>query len=116
MAFNEATDISGWVMDPAGIHTAGWGLTLTATDMAKIGQLYLNGGVWKDRQIVSKEWIKDSTSEHSRWRKRDLPYGYLWWVNKDGYAAVGDGENTIYVNTREKMVIAMTALFVPNAR
>lgn len=115
MAFNESTDISGWVMDPAGIHTAGWGLTLTAADMAKIGQLYLNGGVWKDRRIVSERWIKDSIIEHSRWRKRDLPYGYLWWVNEDGYAAVGDGGNTIYVNTRETIVIAMTALFVPNA-
>ena len=57
MAFNQSVDISGWVTDAAGTHAAGWGLTLTAMDMAKIGQLYLNGGIWEDRQIISAEWI-----------------------------------------------------------
>ena len=44
MAFNKATDISGWVADPKGVNTGGWGLTLSPVDMAKIGQLYLDGG------------------------------------------------------------------------
>lgn len=68
MAINETAGINGWVTDPTGIHTAGWGLFLTASDMTKIGQLYLNGGVWKGRCLVSEEWIKDSTREHSRWK------------------------------------------------
>ena len=42
LAFNESIDTSGWVRDSLGIHTAGWGLTLSPMDMAKIGQLYLN--------------------------------------------------------------------------
>lgn len=115
MAFNQSTDISGWVVDSVGIHTAGWGLTLTPMDMAKIGQLYLNGGIWDDKQIISSKWIKDSTMEHSRWKKRNLSYGYLWWVNEDGYAAMGDGGNIIYVNTKKKLVISIAALFVPKA-
>lgn len=115
MAFNRSTDISGWVADPMGIHAAGWGLTLTPMDMAKIGQLYLNDGMWGDRQIISGKWIEESTTEHSRWKKRNLPYGYLWWVNEDGYAAMGDGGNIIYVNTRKKLVVSMAALFVPKA-
>jgi CubicO group peptidase (beta-lactamase class C family) len=41
-AFNKATNISGWVADPTGINSGGWGLTLSPSDMAKIGQLYLN--------------------------------------------------------------------------
>ena len=116
MAFNRSTDISGWVTDSAGINAAGWGLTLTPMDMAKIGQLYLNGGMWEDRQIVSPKWIDESTVEHSRWKKRNLSYGYLWWVNEDGYAAMGDGGNSIYVNTKKKLVISIAALFVPRAR
>lgn len=116
MAFNRSTDISGWVTDPMGIHAAGWGLTLTPMDMAKIGQLYLNGGMWEGKQIISSKWIEDSTIEHSRWKKENLPYGYLWWVNEDGYAAMGDGGNTIYVNTKKKLVISIAALFVPKAR
>lgn len=115
MAFNQSTDISGWVIDSTGIHTAGWGLTLTPMDMARIGQLYLNGGIWENKQIVSAKWIKDSTMEHSRWKKRNLSYGYLWWVNEDGYAAMGDGGNIIYVNTKKKLVISIAALFVPKA-
>lgn len=100
---NKTVDISGWVTDAAGTHAAGWGLTLTAMDMAKIGQLYLNGGIWEGRQIISAEWIAESTAEHSRWQKRNLPYGYLWWVTEDGYAAMGDGGNVIYANTKKKL-------------
>lgn len=115
MAFNQSTDISGWVVDPMGIHAAGWGLTLTPMDMAKIGLLYLNGGMWEGKQIVSSKWVEDSTTEHSRWKKENLAYGYLWWVNEDGYAAMGDGGNVIYVNTKKNLVISMAALFVPKA-
>ncbi len=88
LAFNQSTDISGWVTDSTGIHAAGWGLTLTPMDMAKIGQLYLNGGTWEGKQIISSKWVEDSTTEHSRWKKENLAYGYLWWVNEDGYAAL----------------------------
>ncbi len=52
-AFYNAKGISGWVAGSKGVNTAGWGLTLTTADMAKIGQLYLNGGKWDDKQIVS---------------------------------------------------------------
>ena len=116
IAFNQSMDISGWVTDSAGTHAAGWGLTLTPMDMAKIGQLYLNGGMWEDRQIISPKWIDDSTMEHSRWKKKNLPYGYLWWVHEDGYAAMGDGGNIIYVNTKKKLVVSIAALFVPKTR
>ena len=115
MAFNQSTDMSGWVTDSRGIHTAGWGLTLTAVDMAKIGQLYLNNGMWGGGQIVSSGWVEESTAEQSRWKKRNLPYGYLWWVNEDGFAAMGDGGNIIYVNTKKKLVVSIASLFVPRA-
>ncbi len=115
LAFNRSMDISGWVTDPMGIHAAGWGLTLTPMDMAKIGQLYLDGGMWEGKRIISSKWIEDSTIEHSRWKKENLSYGYLWWVNEDGYAAMGDGGNIIYVNKKKKLVISIAALFVPKA-
>lgn len=117
LAFNEATNISGWVIDTAGTNTAGWGLTLSPMDMAKIGQLYLSGGMYNGKQIVSKEWIEESTKEHSRFKKLNLPYGYLWWVNNDsdkGFAAIGDGGNIIYINISKNIVVAITALFKPN--
>ena len=117
MAFYKSTDMSVWVADPMGINTAGWGLSFSPVDMAKIGQLYMNGGIWNGKRIVSEEWVKESTSEHSRWKKLDLPYGYLWWVGKDnGYAAMGDGGNIIYVSPEDNMVVAITSLFYPRAK
>lgn len=116
LAFNQATNMSGWVADPMGVNTAGWGLTLSPMDMAKIGQLYLNHGMWNGQRIVSEEWINESTEEHSRWEAQNLSYGYLWWIDKDGFAAMGDGGNTIYVNTKKNMVVAIASLFKPKAR
>lgn len=118
MAFYKATDISCWVAGPTGVNTAGWGLTLSPMDMAKIGQLFLNGGVWNGNRIVSEKWVSDSTSEQSRWKQRDLPYGYLWWINEqdNGYAAMGDGGNIIYVSPDKNMVVASTSLFYPRAK
>ncbi len=116
LAFNQATDISGWVADPVGVNTAGWGLTLSPVDMAKIGQLYLNHGMWNGRRIVSEKWVDESTKEHSRWKVHDLSYGYLWWVYQDGFAAMGDGGNVIFVNTKKDMVIAIASLFRSKVR
>lgn len=108
---------SGWVADPQGINTAGWGLFITTTDMAKIGQLYLNRGAWNGRQLVSAEWIDESTRVHSRWDELALSYGYLWWIiDKDSYAAIGDGGNVIYVNPTKNLVIAVASLFKPAAK
>lgn len=106
--------VNGWVVDPKGVNTPGWGLTLTTRDMAKIGLLYANNGKWEGRQIVSLEWIQQSTKTHSQWNK--LSYGYLWWIIDGGincFAAIGDGGNIIYVNTDLDVVIAITSRFKP---
>lgn len=107
----------GWVADPQGINTAGWGLFLTPADMSKIGQLYLNRGVSNGRRLISAEWIDESTTEHSRWDK--LLYGYLWWIvdaNEHSYAAIGDGGNVIYINPAKNLVVAIASLFKPTAK
>lgn len=117
LAFNEAVNISGWVADQQGVNAAGWGLTLSAMDMAKIGQLYIAGGKWAGRQIVPAVWVAESTREHSRWG--ELPYGYLWWIldaQTHSYAAIGDGGNVIYVNTEKELVVAIVSLFMPKAK
>ena len=110
------SNISGWVADPQGVNTAGWGLFLTPAEMAKIGQLYLNRGAWNGKQLVSAEWVDESTREHSRWDELGLKYGYLWWVideKEHSYAAMGDGGNVIYVNPEKNLVVAIASLFMP---
>ena len=117
IAFAKDKNANGWVVDPQGLNTASWGLTLRPVDMARIGQLYLDGGIWKGKQILSAQWIDESTKEHSRWGK--LSYGYLWWIideQKHDYAAMGDGGNVVYVNTKKRMVVSIASLFVPDVR
>lgn len=119
LAFNQAKHISGWVADQAGINTAGWGLSLSPVDMAKIGLLYLNNGKWGDTQVVSTSWIEESTREHSRWKKVNLPYGYLWWIVDDkehACAAMGDGGNVIYFNKKNRIVVSIASFFKPRVK
>lgn len=119
LAFNQSIDFNGWVCDEQGINAGGWGLTLSSGDMAKIGQLYLTDGRWNQEQVVSSEWLKASTTPHSFWEEMKLSYGYLWWVldsEKGIFAAMGDGGNMIYVNQEKQLVIAIAALFDPQAK
>lgn len=51
-------------------------------DMAKFGQLFLDGGIWDGKQIISEEWIARSTTQHvtfeNEWNADG--YGYQWWI------------------------------------
>ena len=117
--FYQSKGANGWVADPKGTNTAGWGLSLTTMDMAKLGQLYLNEGHWNGRQVISDQWIFESTQVQSVWKARHLKYGYLWWVIDEAehsYAALGDGGNAIYVNPKDRMVVAVSSLFVPRVK
>ncbi|MBW2486910.1 MAG: serine hydrolase, partial [Deltaproteobacteria bacterium] len=61
------------------IQTDG-GLHLRPRDMAKIGYMILKNGKWKDRQIVSREWVAESTKKHID--ALGIGYGYQWWIGK----------------------------------
>jgi CubicO group peptidase (beta-lactamase class C family) len=118
MSFIKGKYVNGWIVDSKGVNTGGWGLALKLDDMVKIGELYLNNGVWDDKPIVSADWIQESTRKHSLFGK--LPYGYLWWIIEDqsyqGYAALGDGGNVIYVCPSKGLVVAIASSFKPRAK
>lgn len=118
MDFYKADDMRVWAAGPTGVNTGGWGLTLSAADLAKIGQLYLDGGVFDAARIVSEAWVRRSTTEQSRWEERNLPYGYLWWVlePEDGFAAMGDGGNILYVSRKDRLAAAIVSRFQPRAK
>jgi CubicO group peptidase (beta-lactamase class C family) len=119
LAWYKAKNVRGWVADRTGVNTAGWGLSLTPMDMAKIGQLYLNEGIWDGIQMIPEWWIEESTKQHSRCNQYKLSYGYLWWIIDDKehiYAAMGDGGNVIYVNAKKKMVVSIASLYMPHAK
>ncbi len=75
-----------WEKCPKGIEKGGWGLYFYPDDMLKIGQLYLNGGVWEGKRLISEDWIKQSTKKQITTPKKsgDFDYGYQIWCKADG--------------------------------
>jgi len=96
-----------------GVSLGANGLMLTPRDFAKFGQLYLNGGEWEGKQIISKEWIKASTSNTSDEKMYRSYYGYHWYVNDiDGqpvYYALGSFGQFLFVLPELNIVVVSTA-------
>jgi CubicO group peptidase (beta-lactamase class C family) len=80
-----------WIVDGDGNLPGFSGLLLTGRDMAKIGLLYIQQGRWRERRVVSKAYVLDSTRAHIDGSMPGLQagYGYLWWTRptREGAAA-----------------------------
>ena len=90
-----------WKTDPLGYPIGGTWLHLKARDAAKFGYLYANNGMW-DGQIISAEYVHDSTREHTRGgHPEGTGYGYHWWVTEvaghHSFYAAGYGGQYIHV-------------------
>jgi CubicO group peptidase (beta-lactamase class C family) len=54
---------------------------MSALDLAKFGQLYLNKGKWAQEQIIPSQWIEQSTQPYSVFNpKYGIAYGMMWFV------------------------------------
>ena len=107
-----------WYSDPKDTVTAGWGLCMSAKEMARIGEMVLNGGVYDGKRIISGEYLNDMLRPHLKLDERMgfMSYGYLWYIPFEGrnvYAAIGDSGNIIYVNMEKKVSVGMTGTFKP---
>ena len=82
-----------WELSPCGIEKGGWGLYLKLVDTAKLGQLFMNNGVWQGRRIISQEWIEMSLSNVRRLPATfgDYNYGYHVWVGKQQHSFLFNG-------------------------
>jgi CubicO group peptidase (beta-lactamase class C family) len=103
-----------WDADPHGNLPGQSGLQLTARDVAKIGVLYLQQGRWRNRQLVSKHYVIDSTRRHNDGGPpvRSAGYGFLWWTRKTNdesgpYFASGKGGQLIYNVPDRNLVVAL---------
>ena len=84
-----------WEASPQGISAGGYGLSIRTEDIAKFGQLYLQKGKWKGKQLVPEAWVDAATARqtsngsapNSDW---DQGYGYQFWRARHG-AYRGDG-------------------------
>ncbi|WP_419873227.1 serine hydrolase domain-containing protein [Candidatus Pristimantibacillus sp. PTI5] len=83
-----------WV-ERAGVNEGGTGLYLYGRDLAKIGSLFVQKGRSEDRQLLSADWVEESTSLHHRGLLHYEPpiygaYGYHWWHSPESHNGVCD--------------------------
>jgi len=74
-----------WKRTPSGLVDTEGGLYLEATDLARIWYLFLRGGSWEGRQVVSAEWVKESTAPAVSVGPAPTAsrYGFKWWLIPD---------------------------------
>jgi CubicO group peptidase (beta-lactamase class C family) len=106
------SDVS-WPSNPQGITAGHSDLRMRPHDMAKIGYLYLNDGLWDGKRIISSQWIKASTRSHIA-ATLTPGYGYQWWIVNPGvYTAVGHKGQFIIVVIEKNMVAVFTSDLSP---
>ena len=99
-------DLYHWENCPLGVEKGGWGLDLRLEDCAKLGQLYLQKGMWKGRRILSENWIEQATRSQIDTPEGEIKhgYGYQLWM--------ADNENYLFNGAFGQYVLVMPALDV----
>lgn len=119
----EPLGISGidWEVDPKGINTGGWGIRLKTEDMAKFGQLFLQKGMWKGKQILPAAWVEEASSmkimqdpnaTQAKKDSSDWLQGYcyqMWRCRNNGFRGDGANGQFIIVLPEKDAVIITTA-------
>ncbi|WP_022694208.1 serine hydrolase domain-containing protein [Ponticaulis koreensis] len=89
----------------------GGSILISCRDMARLGQFYLNGGVWGRERLIDEAYIHAATSPS----ELNASYGYLWWLNTEGrvpnapasmYFAAGALGQFCFVLPEQDMVVA----------
>jgi CubicO group peptidase (beta-lactamase class C family) len=104
-----------WGKDKQGIYNGGAALSLTPYDMLKLGQLYLNRGVFNGVRIISEDWIEKAST--FKITTNDIEpfspsYGYFWWIGSSAshgyFFANGYGGQFIVVVPDVKLIVVAT--------
>lgn len=106
---------SRWQRSPEGTGMGGGGTAYRSRDLAKFGQLLVDGGRWQGRQVVSARWIRAMTAPHAQ-TPFDADYGYLLWRlpfevrGRPGHAWAmsGNGGNAVFALPEEQLVVVVT--------
>ena len=109
--------ISSWPVDALGRLSGGSALMMTPQNMLKFGLIFLHDGKVNGKQILSKSWIKESTSMQVQLNEWDVipqvnGYGYYWWRRiTNGHQAIvasGYGGQLICIIPDLDMIIVTT--------
>jgi len=105
-----------WNASPLGIGMGGGGTRYRSRDLAKLGQLALDEGSWRGKQVISAAWIRAMLSVHAQARD-DADYGYFWWcfrkpitgIDEPIWAMSGNGGNYVFVVPSRRLVAVVTS-------
>ena len=105
-----------WKRTYLGVADTEGGLYLRGEDLAKIGYLYLHDGNWNGKQIVSKEWVKESLTPYidagSGRPGSEFRYGFKWWLyplnGRFVWMARGFGGQRLMVFPQENLIGVFT--------
>ncbi len=96
-----------WHQVGGGYYNGSTGIHILPEDFAKIGSLILSGGRWQGEQIVSEEWVRNSTSKYIEGTFSDW-FGYYWWIDNEGYiSAFGLGNQLLYIIPDESLIVVI---------
>jgi CubicO group peptidase (beta-lactamase class C family) len=104
-----------WESSPEGINSGGWGLKIRTKDIASLGQLYLQKGMWKGKQLIPAAWVEEATKKQSSngsnpesdWEQG---YGYQFWrCRHDLYRGDGAFGQYCIVFPKQDAVLAITS-------
>ncbi|MET8224691.1 serine hydrolase domain-containing protein [Streptomyces sp. NPDC005301] len=107
-----------WIQRPSGRDLGFSGLHATTDAIARLGQLYLQDGVWEGRRLLPAAWIAEATRAHvSTWdgtpqgRESDWQqgYGFQFWRARHGYRGDGAYGQFCLVLPEHDAVVATTA-------
>jgi CubicO group peptidase (beta-lactamase class C family) len=101
-----------WWTDPVGRDLGFSGLHVPTEAIAKLGQLYLDGGLWQGRRILPAEWVADATRAHVATRQETTDwqqgYGFQFWRSRHGYRGDGAYGQFMVVLPDADAVVAVT--------
>ena len=111
-------ELPRWPTDPQGIYFGGNDMELTPRQMLAFGELYLNGGRFESKQIISETWVRESLRPRTRsWRDTERLYGYCWWIRNLGgfrtFYAWGYGGQFVFVVPDLELVAVTTSSTAP---
>jgi len=103
-----------WVRYRDGVTMGAFGISTTPRDLARIGQLVLDRGVWRGERVVSAEWIDRMTAEHvaaEATAADGASFGYLWWIDAGRGVRFmwGQGGQFVVVKPEKGLMVVMTA-------
>src|SRR5215468_1811137 len=103
-----------WKRTYLGVVDTEGGLYLNGADLAKIGYLYLNDGVWDGKRHISEVWVRQSLTPAVDTGWQGLKYGFNWWLqpSKDGteyiWHGIGIGGQRLMVFPSEQLIATFT--------